>query len=315
MLVTRTPTDAAAAPVRADPLPLLLRLAELAGAIERLAGRDGEHATLVPGLTLLRLSQPCAPVHAIHRPALCVIAQGAKHLQLADELYAYDASTYLAVVQDLPVMAQVVQANEQAPYLCLRLDFDAAELAQSVLQWASAPPRDGSRGLFVGSIDTALLDPLLRLVRLLDAPDDIAALAPLITREVLYRLLTGAEGWRLGAFAHGGSQARRIALAIAWLREHFAEPLRIEDLARVAHMSASSLHRHFKAVTAMSPVQYQQRLRLVEARRLTLAQSLDAASAALRVGYQSPSQFSREYSRLFGAPPARDLRVWRERHS
>jgi AraC-like DNA-binding protein len=315
MSVTRTHTDAAASSVRADPLPLLLRVAELAGAIERLAGRDGEHATLVPGLTLLRLSQPCAPVHAVHRPALCVIAQGAKQLQLADERYAYDASTYLAVAQDLPVMAQVVQASDQAPYLCLRLDFDPSDLAQCALQWASAPPRDGSRGLFVGSVDMALLDPLLRLVRLLDAPHDIAALAPLITREVLYRLLTGAEGWRLGAFAHRGSQAHRIALAIAWLREHFAEPMRIGDLARAAHMSASSLHRHFKAVTAMSPVQYQQRLRLVEARRLMLTRSLDAASAAFCVGYQSPSQFSREYSRLFGASPARDLRALRQRHS
>jgi AraC-like DNA-binding protein len=298
-----------------DKLQLMLRLGELAGLVERFAQRDGEHATAVPGLTLLRLSAPCRPMHALHRPALCLIAQGAKQLLLADELYAYDATTYLVVAQDLPVMAQVVQASEQSPYLCVRLDLDPADLAQCVADWspAAVASERSSRGLFVGGTQTALLDPLLRLVRLLEAPHDIAALAPLAVREIIYRLLAGPEGWRLAQLGLRGSQARRIAQAIAWLREHPAEPLRVEALARSVHMSASSLHHHFKAVTAMSPLQYQKRLRLYEARRLLLAGAVDAATAAFQVGYQSPSQFSREYSRLFGAPPARDLRGLRER--
>ncbi len=301
----------------------MLRLAELAGTVERLTQRDGEHVTAVPGLTLLRLSEPCLPMCAVHRPALCLIAQGAKHLMLADERYAYDAATFLVVAQDLPVMAQVVQASRQTPYLCVRLNFDPAELAQCVLEWTldrppgvqRHEPADAAdrRGLFVGMVQASLLDPVLRLVRLLDTPQDIGALAPLAVREIVYRLLAGPEGWRLTAFGHSGSSARRVALAIAWLRRHFAQPLRIDDLARAAHMSNSSLHHHFKAVTAMSPLQYQKRLRLVEARRLMLGGQLDAATAADTVGYQSPSQFSREYSRMFGAPPARELRAWRER--
>ncbi|WP_041674970.1 AraC family transcriptional regulator [Ramlibacter tataouinensis] len=317
-----SPTAAADGPA---PTPLARATAELAGAVQRVARHDGEHATAVAGLKLLRLSAPCAPVHAVHQPALCLIVQGAKQLMLADELYAYDASSYLVVAQDLPVMAQVVRASGQQPYLCVRLDFTAAELARCALEWSAAAAgagaadraaqEEGGRGLFVGAVDAALLDAVLRLVRLLETPRDIAALAPLVTREILYRLFAGPQGWRLAAMGHGASQASRIAHAIALLRERYADPLRIDDLARAAHMSGSSLHHHFKAVTAMSPLQYQKRLRLVEARRLMVGERLDAATAAYRVGYQSPSQFSREYARLFGAPPSRELRAWRERQA
>jgi AraC-like DNA-binding protein len=303
-------------------LKLMVRMAELASVVERLTQRDGEHTTVVPGLTLLRLSEPCQPIHALHRPALCLIVQGAKQLLLADELYAYDASSYLVVSQHLPVMANVVQASVQAPYLCVRLDFDPVELAQRVHDWmpdthglaARREQNDNGRGLFVDNVQDALLDPVLRLIRLLETPRDIAALAPLLVQEIVYRLLTGGEGWRLAQLGQPDSHASRIGQAIAWLRVRYAEPLRVQDMARAAHMSTSSLHHHFKAVTAMSPLQYQKRLRLYEARRLLLAGFGDAATAAYRVGYQSPSQFSREYSRLFGAPPARDLRETREQN-
>jgi AraC-like DNA-binding protein len=299
-------------------LQLVWRQAELASMVQRHALQEGENVTCVPGLSLFRLSQPTSqPVHALHRPALCLIVQGAKHLMLADELYAYDASTYLVFTQDLPVMANVIQARDDAPYLCVALNFDPIELAQRALAWASVVPskeRSG-RGLFVGSPHISLLDAVLRLVGLIDTPQDIAALAPLVVQEIVYRLLANDEGWRLAQLGHEGSHARRVAQAIAWLRERYAQPLRVDDLAQAARMSNSSLHHHFKAVTNMSPLQYQKRLRLYEARRLMVAGLADAATAGYRVGYESPSQFSREYSRLFGAPPARDLREMRERQS
>jgi len=297
-------------------LQTLLRVAELATVVDRHAPGNGVHDTQVPGLALYRSGGSGPPAHALHRPAFCLIVQGSKRVMLADELYTYDASTYLVVTQPLPVMSQLSRVTLETPYLSLRLEFDPAELATCVEQCAIDPPavpshEPSGRGLFVGPVDATLLDPVLRLVRLLDAPQDIAVLAPLAIREIAYRLLTAPEGWRLAQPLRGGSAAQRVGTAIAWLREHALEPFRLEELAARAHMSASSLHHHFKAVTAMSPLQYQKRLRLYEARRLLLGGELDAASAAYRVGYQSPSQFSREYARLFGAPPVRDLREWR----
>ena len=178
-----------------------------------------------------------------------------------------------------------------------------------------APARQAAgRGLFLENASMPMADTALRLVGLLETPDDIAALAPLAERELLYRLLRGPQGWRLVQAAMADSHAHRIARAVRWLNGRFTEPLRIEDMARAVHMSSSSLHHHFKAVTAMSPLQYQKRLRLQEARRLLLSESLDAATAGHRVGYESASQFSREYGRLFGTPPARDLQRMRLRH-
>jgi len=297
-------------------LQTLLRVAELATVVDRHAPGNGVHETIVPGLALYRSGGSGPPAHALHRPAFCLIVQGSKRVMLADELYTYDASTYLVVTQPLPVMSQLSHVTLETPYLSLRLEFDPAELATCVQQSAIdrpavVPHEPSGRGLFVGPVDATLLDPVLRLVNLLDAPQDVAVLAPLAIREIAYRLLTSPEGWRLAQPLRGGSAAQRIGAAIAWLREHAMEPLRLEELAERAHMSPSSLHHHFKAVTAMSPLQYQKRLRLYEARRLLLGGELDAASAAYRVGYQSPSQFSREYARLFGAPPLRDLREWR----
>jgi len=304
-------------------LQTLLRVAELATVVDRHAPGNGAHETVVPGLALYRSGGGGPPAHSLHRPAFCLIVQGSKRVMLADELYTYDASTYLVVTQPLPVMSQLARVTIEAPYLSLRLEFDPAELAACLQQCTIEPaaraaqePHEASgRGLFVGPVDATLLDPVLRLVRLLDTPQDIPVLAPLAIREIAYRLLTAPEGWRLAQPLRGGSAAQRVGAAIAWLREHAMEPLRLDELAARAHMSPSSLHHHFKAVTAMSPLQYQKRLRLYEARRLLLGGELDAASAAYRVGYQSPSQFSREYARLFGAPPLRDLREWRAARS
>ena len=308
---TLNPTNASESQMQ-----LLLRQAELVQRLAALAPRDGEQTTPVPGLTLWRLSAPSEPHHGLHNPAVCLIAQGAKRLYLADELYDYDASHHLVVSQDLPVMGQVLQATEEQPYLCVRLDIDPAALAEQA-RHLSAPPTDGrssTRGVFVGHNSIELLDPVLRLLRLLESPQHLPALAPLALQEILYRLLSGPEGWRLAQTltGSGGGSAARIAQAINWLRERYAEPLSIAAMAEAAYMSPSSLHHHFKAVTAMSPLQYQKRLRLQEARCLLLGGGIDAAGAAHKVGYQSPSQFSREYSRMFGAPPARDLRALKE---
>ncbi|MDC0723147.1 AraC family transcriptional regulator [Nannocystis bainbridge] len=288
--------------------------AELAAHLQRHTPGDGVHATALPRVSLIRAARPGEPLVLLHEPALCVVAQGTKRVHLADEVHVYDASRFLVVTVDLPVTGQVVEASPAAPYLCLRLDLDPAELAQLLLELGPPPPaqpRPG-RGLYLSAMTPAMLDAVLRLVRLLDVPEDIAVLAPLAVRELTYRLLKSDEGWRLRQIAAGDGQARRIARAIDWLKQHYAEPLRIDEFARELHMSASSLHHHFKAVTAMSPLQYQKQLRLQEARRLMFSEALDATSAAFRVGYESASQFSREYTRLFGDPPARDLRRLRE---
>ncbi len=289
-------------------------MAELAALIARAVGGDGVHATAIERMSLIRISQPGVPVHALHEPALCLIAQGTKRVMLGEEVYLYDASRYLVVSVDVPVTAQVIRAAPDAPYLCFRLDLDPHEIAALILEANIPPPsaQPTSRGMFLSQVSPPVLDAVVRLVRLLDAPEDIPTLAPLAVREILYRLLRGEESWRLRQIATSGSQAQRVARAISWLKVHFAEPLRIEDLAREVHLSPSSLHHHFKAVTAMSPLQYQKQLRLQEARRLMLSEDVDAATVSYRVGYESPSQFSREYSRLFGEPPARDLRRLRD---
>ena len=261
------------------------------------------------------MSQPSPEIlHAMHQPAVCVIAQGRKRVLLRDEVYAYDASRFLVFSVDLPISAHVIEATPQMPYLCFRLDLDPGEIATLLLK-SSTPPRAApatTRGLFLSRTTAEMADAVVRLMRLLDAPDDAGALAPLAVQEILYRLLRSDEGVRLAQISRSDSHAHRVAKVIAWLKAHFAEPLRIEDLAREVHMSTSSLHHHFRAVTAMSPLQYQKQLRLQEARRLLLCEAADAANAGHRVGYESPSQFSREYSRLFGAPPSRDVQRLRQ---
>lgn len=227
---------------------------------------------------------------------------------LRDEVYNYDASRFLVFTTDLPVSAQVTHASFNEPYLCFRLDLDSTMVSELVLELGlSAARRPAtSRGLFLSQATDGMLDAAIRIMRLLDSPEDAATLAPLAARELVYRLLRGEQGERLAQVARADSHAGRVMRAICWLKSNFAEPLKVDDLARECCMSTSSLHHHFRAVTSMSPLQYQKQLRLQEARRLLLSEGIEVSKAGYSVGYESASQFSREYSRLFGAPPSRD---------
>ena len=283
---------------------------DLAGSIERWTGRDGTHATAIDGLTLYRVSGPSESVLTVYQPSLCVVAQGRKRVSLGDETFAYDPARFLLASVALPVAGKIIEPSAEAPYLGLRINLNPAEVGALIADgglsaWDDRPAT--SRGLAVGRLDPPLLDAVARLVGLLADPASAGVLAPLVRREITYRLLVGEQGGRLRQVVAIDGQTRRIVRAIQWLNQHFAEPLRIEDLARQVSLSPSALHQHFKAVTALSPLQYQKQLRLQEARRLLLAEGIDAASAGYRVGYESPSQFSREYRRLFGRPPRLDL--------
>ena len=287
---------------------------ELARLLERRTTADGGHPTAIPELTFWRFSNPTLPTPALQQPAVYVVVQGRKQVTVGDETYFYDPSQYLAVSLQLPAVGNVVEATPDAPYLCMTLQVDPRELAALIIETGRPEPRDdrGGRALFVSPLEAPLLEALLRLVRLLDAPQDIPVVAPLIRRELHYRLLQGDQGARLAEVAIGDGRLRRVAGALAWIREHFTEPLEVETLATRAAMSASAFHAHFKAVTAMSPIQYQKHLRLQEARRLLVAETASAEVVAYQVGYASPSQFSREYARLFGEPPRRDADRMRE---
>ncbi|MCY1035253.1 AraC family transcriptional regulator [Corallococcus sp. BB11-1] len=289
--------------------PLNPHLSALSTLLKRHAPTDGIHATAIPRLVLIRASRPTTPLHVLHEPALCIVAQGRKQVLLGDESYVYGPDQCLVASVDLPVTGQVIEASPAMPYLCFRLDLEPGQLGALMMEAQLEAPasRGMGRGLALGPVDPALLDATARLVRLLDTPRDIPVLAPLVIREILYRLLSAENSARLRQIAMADSRQESVTRAIHWLKAHYAAPLRIERLARAVHMSPSALHHHFKSVTAMSPLQYQKQLRLQEARRLMLAQAMDAAMAGHSVGYESPSQFSREYSRMFGAPPSRDI--------
>ncbi len=264
--------------------------------------------TDIPGLTLYRSSRASTHDAAVYEPALVVMAQGSKEVMLGDQTYRYDPDHYLLVSVDLAVSARVVEASPNRPSLAIRITLDPAVvgelLAGGTVISSLGPP---GRGLAVTPIEPPLHDAVTRLVELLEKPQDISVLSPLVLREITYRVLVGPQGPRLRQMVSIGAPAQRIAEAIRWLKEHVAEPLRIETLAKEVGIGPSALHLHFKNITAMSPLQYQKQLRLQEARRLMLGEGLDAAQAAFRVGYESPSQFSREYRRLFGAPPRTDV--------
>jgi AraC-like DNA-binding protein len=263
--------------------------------------------TPIPGVTLMRANAPTVPVGSLCQPLLCVVAQGRKRVLLGEKLFEYDSAKYLIASVDLPITGVVCEASVETPYLALSFVLDPATLAAMLLDMPQSA--DGGKpfpGLAVSPMIPDLLDPVLRLLRLLDRPADAKMLAPLAEREILYRLLLGPQGPMLRQIALADSRLSQIARAIGWIKQNYEQPLRIEALATIAHMSPSSLHRHFKQVTAMSPLQFQKRIRLQEARRRVLGLEGDAASVGFAVGYESPSQFSREYSRLFGAPPGRD---------
>jgi AraC-like DNA-binding protein len=287
---------------------------ELAALLSRKTVTDGGHETAIPELTLYRFSNPTEPTEVIQQPAVYIVVQGCKQVTVGDDTYIYDPSQYLAVSLALPAVGRVVEASPERPYLCMTLRVDARELAALIVETGLPAPRDDhdGRALYVSQLGSPLLEGLLRLVRLLDTPQDIPVLAPLILRELHYRLLQGEQHGRLAEIAIGNGRLRRVSGAIAWIKQHFAEPLQIEALAKRVNMSPSALHSHFKAVAAMSPIQYQKRLRLQEARRLLLSDATSAEAIAYAVGYASPSQFSREYARLFGQPPRRDAESMRD---
>jgi AraC-like DNA-binding protein len=284
--------------------------------VERIGRAMREDGTAQPlqGLHLYHYSLPLEPVHGVVKPSVCVIAQGSKEVLLGESRYRYDPSQYLLATVELPHVSQVLEASKERPYLSLRLEL-APTLVSSVMVEAShtSPPGHAEvRAIAVSPLDGHLLDAFVRLVRLLDAPAEARVLLPLITREIIYRLLVGEQGGRLRHLAILGGYTSHIARAVQRLRQDFDQPLRIESLAQELGISVSGLHHHFKAVTAMSPLQFQKRLRLQEARRLMLGEDLDAASAAYRVGYHDASHFNREYKSLFGVPPMRDVQQLRE---
>ena len=284
--------------------------------VERIARAMREDGTAQPlqGLHLSRSSLPLKLLHSVLEPSVCVIAQGSKEVLLGENRYRYDPSHYLLATVELPRVSQVLEASKERPYLALRLEL-APTLVGAVMVEAghSSPPGPADvRAIDVSPLDGNLLEAFVRLVRLLDSPAEARMLQPLITREIIYRLLVGEQGGRLRHLAILGGYTSHIARAVERLRHDYDQPLRIEQLAREMGMSVSGLHHHFKAVTALSPLQFQKQLRLQEARRLMLGEDLDAASAAYRVGYHDASHFNREYKSLFGVPPMRDVQRLRE---
>jgi AraC-like DNA-binding protein len=289
-------------------------LAALAESIARWTERGDQLTTAIPGLALWRRDEPTPPTSGLYEPTLCWAAQGAKRVVLGDDTYVYDANHFLITSVDLPTVWQIIEASREKPCLGLVLKLDLREISQLMVDSHLPPPRaqQSSRGMATGEVTLPLLTAFQRLFDLLAEPKDIPILAPLIQREISYRLLVGDQGARLRQMASTGTQSYQIARAIDWLKGNYKGPLLIDDLARQVNMSTSTFHYHFRALTAMSPLQYQKWQRLNEARRLMLAERLDATNAAFQVGYESPSQFSREYGRLFGAPPLRDINNLRQ---
>jgi AraC-like DNA-binding protein len=274
---------------------------------------DGKEATGVPGLSLYRKSAPTECTSAAYEPELIVFVQGEKRINVGGTTLVCNGSTFLLTSIDMPVVSQVTKASRQEPILALmvKLEMPAVREILSQEEFHLPEAASGTRGMAVGETSVELLDACSRLLDLLDAPQDTPFLSNLIQREVIYRLLRGPQGKHLRAIATLGEQSNRTAKAVAWLRENYVKPLRVDDLASVAQMGVSTLHHHFRSLTAMSPLQYQKQLRLHTARVRMLTDGLDAASAAFEVGYESASQFNREYNRLFGQPPMRDIKARR----
>jgi AraC-like DNA-binding protein len=287
---------------------------ELAERVARAVREDGV-VEAPGGLSLLRHSSPTPKDHGVSSPAFCVIAQGSKEVLLGDDCYRYDANCYLITAAALPTATRVTEASVERPYLGVVLGLDPALVGSVMVEAGHPAPREHAavRAFDVSPLEESLLDALVRLVGLLDAPsDETRFLRPLITREIVFRLLKGEQGDRLRQIAFLGGHSHRIARALERLRNDFDRPLRIEEIAREVGMSVSGFHHHFRALTAMSPLQFQKQLRLREARHLMLGEDLDAASAGYRVGYSDASHFTREYKRLFGEPPMRDVERLRE---
>jgi AraC-like DNA-binding protein len=292
-----------------------LGLRRLASQIARYAPKDGVFPLRLPGTYALRLGRISSePVHATMGPSLCIVAQGAKIMMLGSEVHEYDQARMLVLAVDLPVSGQVTRASHRDPYLGFKLDLVPARVAEFAARVypQGVPKRSDNRGLFVGTATDGIIDAVTRLLELMDGAEDASLLGPLVVDEILVRLLRSSIGPRVAQIGQPKSEVYRVAEAVTWIRAHFAQPVTVEEMAASVHMSATSFHQRFKAVTSMSPLQYQKVLRLHEARRLMLFQETDANDACHRVGYLSPSQFSREYSRFFGDAPARDIARLRE---
>lgn len=274
----------------------------------------GDHVSALPGLALYRRDGPTEPASMLYEPSVGVVVQGRKRVVLGSDAYEYDAAKFVLTTMDLPTISHVLEANPSRPCLSMMLKLDFAVVravgGEIDLQGLAATSNAES-GMTFGYVPTELLDAFVRLLALTDRPQDIAIIAPLVLREITYRLLTGPSGGHLRRIARQDHRYDKILAAIAWLREHYAEAIRVEALAEISAMGVSTLHHHFSAITHMSPLQYQKHIRLHEARRLLLTERLDATSAAYRVGYESVTQFSREYRRLFGNPPIRDISLLR----
>ena len=289
-------------------------LEALGKSIARWTDKGDRLVTAISGLALFQRDKPTQPESRMYEPRICLIAQGAKRVLLGDDTYVYGERHFLITSVNLPTVVQITKASREKPCLGLILKLDQREISQLIVD-SNLPfprPQQSSRGMATGEVTLPLLTAFQRLIDLLAEPKDIPILAPIIQREIFYRLLVGDQGARLRQMASSGSQSQQIARAIDWLKDNLTQPLRIDDLATQVNMSTSTFHHHFRTLTAMSPLQYQKWLRLNEARRLMLIENQDAATVAFQVGYESPSQFSREYGRLFGAPPLRDITSLRQ---
>ncbi|EJV0607576.1 AraC family transcriptional regulator [Vibrio parahaemolyticus] len=287
---------------------------KLAKLIDRWTGDANQYDTPISGLRFSRWTTPTPPTSYTHNPSICLIAQGRKRVLLGEESFIYDANHFLISSVDLPIIANIIEASEEQPYLGLIMALDLTEISQLIVdsELAFTQSKEAQKGIAVGELSESLLDAFVRLAELLDEGQNIKILAPIIKREIFYRLLMSEQGTRLHQIVTAGSHSHQIAKAIDWLKNNFVKPLSVGDLASYTGMSKSSFYTHFRSMTSMTPLQFQKKLRLSEARRLMLTENLDAMAATFKVGYESPSQFSREYSRLFGAPPSKDIKSLRE---
>ncbi|HCM0826886.1 AraC family transcriptional regulator [Vibrio parahaemolyticus] len=287
---------------------------KLAKLIDRWTGDANQYDTPISGLRFSRWTTPTPPTSYTHNPSICLIAQGRKRVLLGEESFIYDANHFLISSVDLPIIANIIEASEEQPYLGLIMELDLTEISQLIVdsELAFTQAKEAQKGIAVGELSESLLDAFVRLAELLDEGQNIKILAPIIKRETFYRLLMSEQGTRLHQIVTAGSHSHQIAKAIDWLKNNFVKPLSVGDLASYTGMSKSSFYTHFRSMTSMTPLQFQKKLRLSEARRLMLTENLDAMAATFKVGYESPSQFSREYSRLFGAPPSKDIKSLRE---
>ncbi|EKL5292896.1 AraC family transcriptional regulator [Vibrio parahaemolyticus] len=282
--------------------------------IDRWTGDANQYDTPISGLRFSRWTTPTPPTSYTHNPSICLIAQGRKRVLLGEESFIYDANHFLISSVDLPIIANIIEASEEQPYLGLIMELDLTEISQLIIdsELAFTQSKEAQKGIAVGELSESLLGAFVRLAELLDEGQNIKILAPIIKREIFYRLLMSEQGTRLHQIVTAGSHSHQIAKAIDWLKNNFVKPLSVGDLASYTGMSKSSFYTHFRSMTSMTPLQFQKKLRLSEARRLMLTENLDAMAATFKVGYESPSQFSREYSRLFGAPPSKDIKSLRE---